>query len=353
MVSQSYKLLTFLCISCFIFNQVYSLNITVYQPNVAFAPSPLPPSHAQSDGNEIVAVFQNLGRTTVWKSIANISFEGDTYEPEGIVRLGPDRYIVSAGEYTAETVPYNKIINGTDRTTGAGFGHLIVFDGDGSRIADATLTPEGDIEYHNGGIDFDGESIWGTIAQYRPNSTAYVYKADPHTLEPERVLNYNDHLGGVVHDVTRHSITALNWGSRNASTWDLNRIPQYDTTSKPAEATRTIRNPSYFIDYQDCKFLGHATRYDNRAVMLCGGVATIGSGDYEYDLGGIAIVDVETMVPLDEIPLTLRSAKGVPLTQNPIEASVEDGRLRLYFLPDQHDSTLYVIEAVVDSPYEL
>ena len=331
---------------------VSSLNITTYQPNVPFTPSPLPPSHAQSDGNEIISLFQNLGRTAVWKSIANISFEGDTYEPEGMVRLGPDRYIVSAGEYTMETVPYNKTINGTDRTTGAGFAHLIVFDGDGKRIADATLTREGAVEYHNGGIDFDGESIWGSIAQYRPNSTAYIYKTDPKTLVPERVLRYNDHLGGVVHDVQSNCITALNWGSRNASTWSLNEITQYDGNEDFTKPDGGVRNPSYFIDYQDCKFLGHTNFYANRPVMLCGGVATIGSGDSAFYLGGIALVDVQTMIPLGEVPIPLYSALEVPLTQNPIEVSVEGGKLRLYFLPDQHNSTLYVVEAQPDSPYE-
>ena len=137
------------------------------------------------------------------------------------LNVSSDRYIVSAGEYTVPTVPYNTTINGTDRTTGAGFAHLILFSGDGTRIADATLTREGAVEYHNGGIDFDGEFVWGTIAQYRPNSTAYVYKTHPQTLVPERVVSYADHLGGVVHDVRRNRITALNWGSRNASTWDL------------------------------------------------------------------------------------------------------------------------------------
>ena len=201
-----------------VFNLANALNITILQPNVPFAPSPLPPSHAQSDGEAIISLFQELGRTTIWKSIANISFEGDTYEPEGIVRLGPNRYIVSAGEYTAATVPYNKTINGTDRSPGAGFALLIVFDGEGGRIADATLTELGADEYHNGGIDFDGSVIWGAIAQYRPNSTAYIYKADPSTLVPEKVVEYQDHLGGVVHDVQGGSNTALNWGSRNAST---------------------------------------------------------------------------------------------------------------------------------------
>ena len=329
-------------------NIVSALNVTVYQPNVPFAPSPLSPSHAESDGDQIIALFQNLGRTTVWKSIANISFEGDAYEPEGMLRLGPDRYIVSAGEYTAATIPYNKTINGTDRTAGAGFGHLIVFSGNGSRIADATLTRRGAFEYHNGGIDFDGEYIWGDIAQYRPNSTAYVYKTRPDTLVPETILRYNDHLGGVVHDVKSHSITALNWGSRNASTWDLDRL----STTGFTEPEKVVRNPSYFIDYQDCKFLGHSPHYHNRPVMLCGGVATIGLGDNAFNLGGIAIVDVDTMLPLDEVPIGLMSALGVPLTQNPIDASVEDGKLRLYLLPDQLDSTLYIVEAQVDSPHE-
>ena len=58
------------------------------------------------------------------------------------------------------------------------------------------------------------------------------------------------------------------------------------------------------------------------------------------------------MIPLAELPITLQSAAGAPLTQNPIEASVEDGKLRLYFLPDEHESTLYIIEAQPDSPYE-
>lgn len=343
------------CLAVVLSQLTSPLNITVYQPGVSFAPSPLPPSHADSDGEEIVALFQTLGRTTIWKSIANISLEGDSYEPEGMVRLGADRYVVSAGEYTIPTVPYGKTINGTDRTAGAGFAHLIVFDGNGSRIADATLTPLGAIEYHNGGIDFDGEFIWGDIAQYRPNSTAYIYKTNPDTLAPQQILHYNDHLGGVVHDVATNSVTALNWGSRNASTWNLNNVSSDAGSFSQAGFTApelTVRNPSYYVDYQDCKFLGHSALYNNRPVMLCGGVATLGSGLTAYNLGGIAIVDVETMTPLDEVPIVLQSALGVPLTQNPIEASVEDGRLRLYFIPDEHVSTLYIIEAQPDSPYE-
>jgi hypothetical protein len=117
-------------------------------------------------------------------------------------------------------------------------------------------------------------------------------------------------------------------------------------------SVKEVRIPSYFVDYQDCKFLGHSEHYDGRPVMLCGGVATPGSGDSAYNLGGRAIVNAETMIPFDEVPITLTSAMGVPITRNPIDASDEDGKLRLCLLPDQHNSTLYVIEAQPDSPYE-
>lgn len=324
---------------------ISALNITYYQ-NVSLAPSPLPPSHAASDGEQIIQLFQHLGRTTVWKSIANISFEGDTFEPEGIVRLGSDRYVVSCGEYTEPTKPYGKVINGTDRSPGQGFGHLIVFNGNGERLADASITKRGAAEYHNGGIDYDGTSIYGTIAQYRPNSTAYAYRANPATLEPETILHYADHLGGIVHDTQEKSITCLNWGSRNASTWHLQQVKP--GCSKSPKPDNVVRNPSYFIDYQDCKWLGHSKYYHGKSVMLCAGVASVGN----YNLGGVALVDVATIVPLAEVPIALESALGVRLTNNPVEVSVEEGKLRFYWMPDQRNSTLYVYEAQPESPFE-
>jgi hypothetical protein len=283
-----------------------------------------------------------------WNLVDTVKFEGDTYEPEGMVRIGDDRYFVSAGEYTVPTVSYgnNTIINGTDRTAGAGFAHLIVFDGNGTRIADATLTEIGAIEYHNGGIDYDGEYIWPTIAQYRPNATATIVRIDPRTLSPTRILHTNDHEGGIVHDTLTDDIVTLNWGSRNASTWNLHQ--KFKTPPSDTPALKVTRNPSYYVDYQDCKFLGHPRAFDGRGVMLCSGVATIST----YNLGGIAIVDLETMLPLAEVPVTMTSELGVAITENPVEVAVVDGKLRLYWLPDQHNSTLYVYEAVSDSPYE-
>lgn len=322
------------------------LNITLYQ-DVPLAPSlPLPPSHAASDGEAIIELFQNLSRTTTWKSIANISFEGDTFEPEGLVRLGLDRFVVSSGEYTELTKKYPRPINGTDRTPGKGFAHLMVFNGKGERIADATITNQGATEYHNGGIDYDGQSIWGTISQYRPNSTAYVYKADPFNLKPKTILRHNDHFGGAVYNTVNNSLTTLNWGSREAFTWTLNQIVPGDCSIQKPQFT--VRNPSYFVDYQDCKWLGQSKFYNGASVMLCSGVAAL---EGQYHLGGIALIDVETMSPLAEVPITLQSALGVRMTQNPVDVSVEDGRLRFYWLPDQRNSTLYVYEAELDADF--
>ncbi|KAL7918085.1 hypothetical protein ACQKWADRAFT_262746 [Trichoderma austrokoningii] len=315
------------------------LNITLYQ-DVPLAPLVLPPSHAASDGEAIIELFQNLSRTTTWKSIANISFESDTFEPEGLVRLGPDRFVVSSGEYTELTKKYPRPINGTDRTPGKGFAHLMVYNGKGERIADATITNEGATKYHNGGLDYDGHSIWGTISQYRPNSTAYVYKADPFSLKPKTILRQNDHLGGAVYNTADNSLTTLNWGSREASTWALNHIVPDDCSVQRPHFT--VRNPSYFVDYQDCKWLGQSSFYDGASVMLCSGVAAM---DGQYHLGGIALVDAKTMNPLSEVPIMLQSALGVRMTQNPMDVSVENGRLRFYWLPDQRNSTLYVYEA--------
>ncbi|KAL5606501.1 hypothetical protein BROUX41_002907 [Berkeleyomyces rouxiae] len=322
------------------------LNITVYR-NESFAPVPLPKGHAASaDVDAMIRKLEGLSRSTQWSSIANISFEGDAFEPEGLVRLSDDRYIVSAGEYIA---PVEKDAHGNYTSVGAGFAHLIVFNGHGERIADASISKPGSTEYHVGGIDFDGTYLWGTIGEYRPDSSSYVFRASPYTLQPEVLVSYPDHLGGIVHDTIANDITCLTWGGRKAVTFKLannkNTGPDDSKSSKPQlpppHVIRTKENWSYFVDYQDCKWLGRPAASDN-SVMLCSGVARLADG---YVMGGIALVDVETLVPIVEVPITLASSKGTRITMNPMDLAMVDGKLRLYWLPDQHESTLYIYEA--------
>jgi hypothetical protein len=79
-----------------------ALNITYYHGNTGspilpYASLPAPHVHRNA--------VADTGRSTVWKLVEAVPLEGETLEPEGMVRLGPDRIVISAGEYTALTVP--------------------------------------------------------------------------------------------------------------------------------------------------------------------------------------------------------------------------------------------------------
>ncbi|SPO06498.1 uncharacterized protein DNG_09188 [Cephalotrichum gorgonifer] len=310
------------------------------------APSPLPPPGSSSQAEEIIRQFASLRRSTKWKLVSKITFEGTTGEPEGLARVGPDRYYVGSGEWLTPTVKYPSPINGTDRTTGSGFAHILVFDGSGRQVADATISAPGDTEYHIGGIEYDGAHIWATLSEYRPNSTATVVRIDPSTLDPEPVFRVRDHQGGIVHDLVTDDLVTLNWGAREASLWNLGyKLKPLPEFSRPRSVTS---NPSNWIDYQDCKFLGHSKKYDSRAVMICSGIADIGGGDGQQEafrLGGVAIVDMLSMVPLADVPIPMISDRGQAMAKNPFDVAIVDGKLRFYFLPDEGESTLYVYEA--------
>ncbi len=86
--------------------------------------------------------------------------------------------------------------------------------------------------------------------------------------------------------------------------------------------------------------------------MFCSGVATLGSGSNMANVGELALVDIETMVPLAEFPMMLLSDLGVPMTQNPVDVTVINEKMRFYFASDQNNTTIYGVEAVVPSPHE-
>ncbi|KAL2128200.1 hypothetical protein VTI74DRAFT_9524 [Chaetomium olivicolor] len=327
-----------LAVLCSMAPALPAVNITVYQPDIPIVPTPLPAPGPSSQGEEIIRQFVALDRSTEWNLVEQIPFEGDTFEPEGMVRLGDNRYIVSSGEWVVPRSTCSVGLDGASNVCGEGFAHMMVFDGTGRRVADATITEEGAAEYHGGGIDYDGTYIWATLAQYRPDSTATLVRLRPETLQPEPLLRVSDHMGAVVHDLSTGNILTLNWGSRSASLWNLRYKPEVLPGVTAPRAV--IKNPSHYADYQDCKFLGHSQRYGFRPVMLCSGITSI----YGTTIGGVALVDMESMIPLYEVPLTMVSDHGVLVTKNPMDVAVVDGKMRLYFLPDEHNSTLYVYE---------
>ena len=185
---------------------ILAVNITIYQHNTTIAPHPLIAPNASSDGEEIVRQFTQLSKLPGLCSKAFLLSETPW-------NLGASSASVMVGTISLRasmtpTRKYNQTINGTDRTAGAEFGHLIVFSGTGKRIA--TLIQAGDLEYHNGGLDEDGTYIWVTLAQYRPNTTATLVRIDPATLEPEPLAHIADHQGGATHDLSTGTVLTPN-----------------------------------------------------------------------------------------------------------------------------------------------
>ena len=301
---------------------------------------PAPPPAA--DGERIAAAFAKLSRATTWQLVSKVPLKFDAHHPEGVARVG-GHFVLSTVEVTEPTQRYQPpgtMIDGTDRTPGKGIGHLIAFDGQGNALDDVRLDDRANI-YHPGGLDYDGHSLWVAVAEYRPNKPSIIYRVDPLSLRARKALRTPDHIGGIVHDTRRDRLLGLNWGSRTAYEWQL--------TSRGAKLTGTTINPSHFVDYQDCKYLGRPRGFKN-PVMLCSGIATLrhpgpDGQPVNYDLGGVALVDVTTMRPLNEVPFQEYTDQRQVATRNAIDVQIVDGRLRLYLVADDDQSNLLVYEA--------
>jgi uncharacterized protein DUF6454 len=301
----------------------------------------LPPPPA-AQGDRIASAFAALSRSTSWQLVEKVPLRFDAHHPEGVVRLG-NRYVLSTVEVIEPTQRYQPpgtIIDGTDRTPGKGIGHLIAFDREGNLLADRRIDDGANI-YHPGGLDYDGRNLWVAVAEYRPNKPSIIYRVDPRSLATTEVLRTPDHIGGIVHDKRRNSLVGLNWGSRTAYTWTL--------AGRGAKLRDTTTNPSHFVDYQDCKYLGRPRALEHPA-MLCGGIAGLrhvgpAGETVNYDLGGVAIVDTLSMRPFNELPFQEYTDQRQVATRNAIDVQVVDGRLRLYLIADDDESDLLVYEA--------
>jgi Family of unknown function (DUF6454) len=312
---------------------------TLFAAPAAAKPRSTLPAPAAAKGAQIAQLFEQVTRNTTWTLVDSVRLQAETWHPEGIVKLDDHGWLLSSVQVTEPTVRYpnGQIIDGTDRTPGAGFGHIMRFAADGRLLSDRVLNPPGALEYHPGGLDYDGRSVWVTLAQYRPNSTATFLRVDPRTLAATPVLRAHDHYGGVVNDTQRHQLVTLNWGSRAAASW---RLPSRRPLNGFAAPVSVVRNPSHFVDYQDCKYLGRVPA-ERHPLMLCGGITQYGS----FQLGGVALLDTETLKPDWEIPITTLSPAGNVVTRNPIDVDVVNGKLRLYLAPDDDTTTVFTYEA--------
>jgi Family of unknown function (DUF6454) len=263
----------------------------------------------------LVARVKQITRTTVWTRADAIPVAFRTFHPQGMVRIGDTFFVTSVDkEHSA--------------------GHLFKIDKAGQLLADLPLG-EGAI-YHPGGIDYDGRFIWVPVAEYRPDSRAIVYRVDPAAMKATEVFRFADHLGAIVHDTDDDTLHAVSWGSRRFYRWPLDASGRVVDPGAPAALAR--RNPSHYVDYQDCHYAGGH-------FMLCGGVTEIRQpASAPFRLGGLEIVDLAAARAVHQVPVPLWTPGGRVMTENPLWLEATPSGVRAYFMPEDDRSTIYVYD---------
>lgn len=277
---------------------------------------------AHSRDGALGSNFNSLNRDTQWTLTGKLKLDFPTFHTEGIAFAG-NRVFLSAVEITEPTVKYPTPQGGFDRTPGKGVGHLFVMDRQGNLEKDIVLG-EGDM-YHPGGIDFDGKNVWVPVAQYRPHSSAIIYRVDAESLEVHKQFEVKDHFGGIVLDKTTGHLVGNTWGSRRFAEWNLK-----------GRQLKTWDNTSFFVDYQDCQYVPTAK-------MICGGVTnlpqtpTAGGAAATYELGGMALIDLPSHRVLHDVPFQRWSTAGHVVTRNPLKLSARGNQVTMWAAPDNGD----------------
>lgn len=276
----------------------------------------------QGSESAVAERVMQLTRASSWTLVSSVPVAFPTYHPQGMVRVG-DAFFVSSVEVR-------------DRAAGKGLGHLFKMDRAGKLLAHIELG-EGAL-YHPGGIDYDGAHIWVPVAEYRPDSRSIVYRVDPETMKATEVLRFADHIGAIVHNTDDRTLHGVSWGSRRFYRWTLDRGGRITNAGTPPERLRTL-NPSHYVDYQDCKYVGSRR-------MLCSGVTEIRQKPDAppFRLGGIDLVDLGDGRPVHQVPVLLWTAGGLDMTHNPAWLEPTATGLRAYFMPEDDASTLYEFE---------
>lgn len=261
--------------------------------------------------------LKTVTRSTIWTQVSALKLNFPTFHPEGLV-VTADRFYLSSTEIIEPTVKYPVPVDGYDRTPGKGVGHLFVIErATGQLIKDVILGH--DIVYHPGGIDLTGDSLWVPVAQYRPNSSADIYRVDIRTLRVTRLFGVADHIGGIVLDPTRGRLVGNSWGSRTFYEW----------TPDGRQLARWA-NPTNVLDFQDCQYLPYGK-------MACGGITGLPqapgvSGSYE--LGGVTLIDLHRRRIVNEFPFQQWSAAGHVMTRNPLKFEADGKALTMWAAPD-------------------
>lgn len=252
-----------------------------------------------------------LDRHTRWELIERVPLDFATFHPQGLAFARGLTFLSSVEILEA---PRPDEAEPAGWRAGRGVGHLFVIDHEGLLLRNI-VCGTGAI-YHPGGIDFDGTNIWMPLAEYRPGGQSIICSLDPETFELRERFRVADHIGWVVADAAKALVHGGSWGSRWFYTW----------TADGVEVSRW-ENPSHFIDYQDCRYIGDG-------LIVCGGIAVLSGAAETFELGGLAVIDVDRRAIVHEFPLSLYSKADHVVTRNPVVVAREGAVVTMWVAPD-------------------
>ena len=258
-------------------------------------------STARSDPAALAHTVMALTRRTVWTLVGELQLRADAHHPQGMVRVGETWWISTVD------------VDGCR-------GWVLGIDSDGNIVERVAVGDEQ--HYHPGGMDFDGTALWIAAAEYRPRSTASIHRLVP-GCAAERVFDVDDHVGAVARCGAAGDLVGWSWGSRRFYRWSADGV-----------LLASAVNPSYFVDHQDCQWLGSGQ-------LLCGGVAEVNLADGPGWLGGLAVLDVDTLSFVREVPFPLYpTPSGRVGTHNPLWSEVIGDQLVLHVMPDDGQAAI-------------
>lgn len=268
-----------------------------------------------------------------WKAVGEIELQFDTYHPQGMVKVGERFYITTVKVDRRPRYSRNgKQISVQDE--GAGKGYLLCFDGQGN-LLDKIEVCEGEM-FHPGGIDFDGRYIWVPVTKYYPYSRSFIARVDVETHKVEKMAYVDDSIGAIVHDSDNHTLIGANWDADEFLRWRLDGKGRI-TDGHLSAAERRMPNSPQHLAIQDGKYIGSGK-------MVGFGLKRTAKGQR----GGLDIIDTRTLSKLREMDIELRtSRRKVFVTGNPSTIEIANGKMRLYFAPEDNRTTVYIYETEI------
>ncbi|MDQ0029413.1 DUF6454 family protein [Arthrobacter bambusae] len=255
-----------------------------------------------------------LDRRSRFELLGEIRLDFPTHHPQGMAFAKGLTFLSSVEILEAPRPAADPAL----RTPGRGNGHVFVLGAGGELMRDIPIG-EGAV-YHPGGIDFDGDHVWVSVAEYRAAGRSIIYTIDPDTFEVAERFRVDDHIGWILRDPGLDLVFGGSWGSRRLYTWDSEGrlVDQWE-------------NPSHFVDYQDAQLLGPG-------LLLCSGISLLPQADgTALELGGLALVEPLRQRITWELPISVFSGAGHVITRNPVAVTADESGLLIHAAPDDGD----------------